>query len=451
MAQKRKLNPAAQIVLGFLGLILLGTFLLCLPISAKDGKWFSFVDSFLTSTSAVCVTGLVVVDTAVHFTIFGQAVILFLIQCGGLGFIALTSLVFLILGKRITYETRITIQESLNQDKVQGVVKLIKNIIITVFIIEFIGFVCLAPSMISLYGWGDGIFKALFLSISAFCNAGFDNLGTVGTEFANISTFAQSTLILLPIMLLIVIGGIGFVVIFDIGKKFKGQKLPLATKIVLIVTAVLIFGGALLFAAIEWKNPDTLGKMNTWDKIVNAFFLSISPRTAGFSTIDITKLHPASIVITDILMFIGGSPGSTAGGVKTTTIFVLLLALFKSENNNGNISFRQKRISNRLIKKSTRVVFFAILLAVIGTSLLCIFDGNAITPTQAMFECISALSTVGLSLGVTPILSIGSKLIITLLMFIGRVGALTLTLAIASKPSSAINDIEYPDAKIMVG
>ena len=451
MIQKRKLNPAAQIVLGFLGLILIGTFLLCLPISSKDGNWFSFVDSFLTSTSSVCVTGLVVVDTAVHFSIFGQAVILLLIQCGGLGFIALTSLVFLILGKRITYEARITIQESLNQDKVQGVVKLIKNIIITVFAIEFIGFVCLAPSMISLYGWGDGLFKALFLSISAFCNAGFDNLGTVGTEFASISSFAQNTLILLPIMLLIVIGGIGFVVIFDIGKRFKGQKLVLATKIVLISTAVLIFGGALLFAAIEWKNPDTLGKMSAFDKIINAFFLSISPRTAGFSTVDITKLHPASIVITDILMFIGGSPGSTAGGVKTTTIFVLLLALFKSENNNGNISFRQKRISNKLIKKSTRVVFFAILFAIIGTVLICIFDGNTVTPTQAMFECISALSTVGLSLGITPILSVGSKLIITILMFVGRVGALTLTLAIASRPNSAIKDIEYPDAKIMIG
>ncbi len=451
MIQKRRLNPAAQIVLGFLGLILIGTFLLCLPISAKDGNWFSFVDSFLTSTSSVCVTGLVVVDTAVHFSIFGQAVILLLIQCGGLGFIALTSLVFLLLGKRITYEARITIQESLNQDKVQGVVKLIKNIIITVFVIEFIGFVCLAPSIISLYGWGDGLFKALFLSISAFCNAGFDNLGTVGAEFASISSFAQNTLILLPIMLLIVIGGIGFVVIFDIGKRFKGQKLVLATKIVLISTAVLIFGGALLFAAIEWKNPDTLGKMSTFDKIINAFFLSISPRTAGFSTVDISKLHPASIVITDILMFIGGSPGSTAGGVKTTTIFVLLLALFKNENNNGNISFRQKRISNKLIKKSTRVVFFAILFAVIGTVLICIFDGNTVTPTQAMFECISALSTVGLSLGITPILSVGSKLIITILMFVGRVGALTLTLAIASRPNSAINDIEYPDAKIMIG
>ena len=451
MIQKRKLNPAAQIVLGFLGLILIGTFLLCLPISSKDGNWFSFVDSFLTSTSSVCVTGLVVVDTAVHFSIFGQVVILLLIQCGGLGFIALTSLVFLLLGKRITYGARITIQESLNQDKVQGVVKLIKNIIITVFVIEFIGFVCLAPSIISLYGWGDGLFKALFLSISAFCNAGFDNLGTVGAEFASISSFAQNTLILLPIMLLIVIGGIGFVVIFDIGKRFKGQKLVLATKIVLISTAVLIFGGALLFAAIEWKNPDTLGKMGTFDKIINAFFLSISPRTAGFSTVDISKLHPASIVITDILMFIGGSPGSTAGGVKTTTIFVLLLALFKSENNNENISFRQKRISHKLIKKSTRVVFFAILFAVIGTVLICIFDGNTVTPTQAMFECISALSTVGLSLGVTPILSVGSKLIITILMFVGRVGALTLTLAIASRPNSAIKDIEYPDAKIMIG
>ena len=410
-----------------------------------------FIDSLLTCTSSVCVTGLIVVDTAVYFSLFGQIVILILIQIGGLGFITLTALVFLIMGKKITYERRVTIQESLNQDKVQGVVKLVKNIIQLVFIVEFIGFLCLAPSMISIYGWGDGLFKALFLSISAFCNAGFDILGTSTTQFASLAPFAQSALILLPIMFLIVIGGIGFIVIFDIGKRFKGQKLSLHTKVVLSVTAILIFGSALLFGILEWNNPNTIGNMSFGNKIVNILFQSITPRTAGFTTFDQANMTQASLFLTNALMFIGGSPASTAGGIKTTTLVVLLIAIFKSENANGNIAFFKKKVSTKMVKKSLRVIVLALILVIMSTFMLCAFEGGSVTISQALYESISAISTVGLSLGITPILSAGSKIVLVFLMFVGRVGAMTLTLALANRKHNINDDIEYPDSKILIG
>ena len=410
-----------------------------------------FIDSLLTCTSSVCVTGLIVVDTAVYFSLFGQIVILILIQIGGLGFITLTALVFLIMGKKITYERRVTIQESLNQDKVQGVVKLVKNIIQLVFIVEFIGFLCLAPSMVSIYGWGDGLFKALFLSISAFCNAGFDILGTSTTQFASLAPFAQSALILLPIMFLIVIGGIGFIVIFDIGKRFKGQKLSLHTKVVLSVTAILIFGSALLFGILEWNNPNTIGNMSFGNKIVNILFQSITPRTAGFTTFDQAGMTQASLFLTNALMFIGGSPASTAGGIKTTTLVVLLIAIFKSENANGNIAFFKKKVSTKMVKKSLRVIVLALILVIMSTFMLCAFEGGNVTISQALYESISAISTVGLSLGITPILSAGSKIVLVFLMFVGRVGAMTLTLALANRKHNINDDIEYPDSKILIG
>lgn len=451
MVRKKKLNPAAQIVFGFLGIILVGTLLLCLPISSNNGQWFSFIDGFLTSTSSVCVTGLIVVDTAVHFSTFGQTVILILIQIGGLGFITLTALVFLLMGKKITYETRVTMQENFNQEKVQGIVKLVKNIIILVFSVELIGFLCLLPSMVSLYGWADGWFKALFLSISAFCNAGFDILGTTSTQFASLSVVAQNSLVILPIMFLVIIGGIGYIVLFDIGKKFKGEKFSLHSKIVLIITTVLIFGGAIAFALFEWNNPDTIGNMSVWNKIVNSFFQSVTPRTAGFANFDMSKLTPASVVLTDIFMFIGGSPGSTAGGIKTTTLLVLLISIFKSENRNGNISFCKKKISSKMVKKSLRVIVCAIVLIIVSTLLLCSFEGGQVTPNEAFFESISALSTVGLSMNLTPTLCAASKIVLAFLMFVGRVGAVTLTLALANRRYNISNDIEYPDSKIMVG
>ena len=451
MVKRKKLNSATQIILGFLVIIIVGTFLLSLPISSNNGEWFNFIDSFFTSTSAVCVTGLSVSDVAFQFSLFGQIVLLLLIQIGGLGFITLTSLVFLLIKKRITYEERVTIQEGLNQDNVQGVVRLVKNIIILVFVTELIGAVCLAPSMISAFGWGEGIFKSIFMSVSAFCNAGFDILGSGANVSESLIGFAQDVFIILPIMFLIIIGGIGYVVLFDLGNIFKKKKLSLHTKVMLISVAILIFGGAFLFGVLEWNNPETIGEMSVGGKILNCLFASVTPRTAGFSAVDYSSLSQGSIVLTCILMFIGGGSSSTAGGIKITTLLVLLLAIFRTTNSNGDVTFCKKKITNKIVQKSIRVICIALILIILSTLAICMVEGNNVTAVEALFETVSAISTVGLSLGITSSLGVISKIILIILMFVGRVGAITLTVAMGNKIGNMKQDIQYPDAKIMVG
>ena len=455
--KKARLNAPLKVIISFIAVILVGSLLLSLPIASKDGQWFPYIDALFTSTSAVCVTGLIVVDTAVHFSLFGQIVIMLLIQIGGIGFISLSALFLLAAGKRLGYKNRVMLQESLNQDTSQGIVVLIKKIAKIVFIIEAVGFVCLAPSMIISYGWLDGIFKALFLSISAFCNAGFDVLGTVGMEFCSLAPFAKMAYVLLPIVFLIVLGGIGYATIVEIAGKFrqenKRKKLTFQTKIILSVTGFLIFSGTLLFAIFEWNNPLTIGNMSVFDKIVNCLFQSVTPRTAGFAVFNQANLTSASKIVTDILMFIGGSPGSIAGGVKTTTIFVLFIAAFKAAGSRGDVILHRKRIKNYTIRKALRIVFLAMILAAFAIITICLIEKNnpAATSSSVIFEVLSAISTVGLTLGLTPTLSIASKLILIALMFVGRVGTITIAFAVQRKSPDANGAIEYEDSRIAVG
>lgn len=455
--KKARLNAPLKVIVSFLAVILVGSLLLSLPIASKDGHWFSYIDALFTSTSSVCVTGLIVVDTAVHFSLFGQIVIMLLIQIGGIGFISLSALFLLAAGKRLGYKNRVMLQETLNQDTSQGVVSLIKKIAMIVFIIEACGFVCLLPSMVISYGWLDGIFKALFLSISAFCNAGFDVLGTVGMEFSNLAPFARAAYVLLPIMFLIVLGGIGYATIVEIASKFKKEnakkRLTFQTKIILGMTGFLILGGTILFAIFEWNNPETIGNMSVFDKIINCLFQSITPRTAGFATFDQANLTSSSRVITDILMFIGGSPGSIAGGVKTTTIFVLFVAAFRSAGEKGDIILNRKSIKNQTILKALRIVFLSIILAVFATITICLIEkGNpAASSSTVIFEVLSAISTVGLTLGLTPTLTIASKIILIVLMFVGRVGTITIAFAVHRSSPDANGAIEYEDSQLSVG
>ena len=449
--KRRKVNPAAKIVLGFLLAILVGTFLLSLPIANNDGRWFPFVDSLLTATGAVCITGFSVVDIVVQFSLFGQIVLLLLVQIGGLGFITITSLVFLLIGKKITYTERKAIQETLNQDTVQGVVKMIRNVVILVFVIELLGFIALLPSMVNMFGWGQGIFKALFLAVSAFCNAGFDIFGTTANPGVSLSGLAQNALVLLPIMLLIIIGSTGFTILFEIGGKFKRRKMSLHAKITLTVTGILLLVGAVTFALLEWNNPATLGDMSVGGKILNACFMSVTPRTSGFFTIDYTQATPGTLALTCIFMFIGGGSGSMAGGIKITTLVCLLLAMLRPTRRNGDVIFAKKRISNKVIHKCMRVVGSAIMLIALATLLICIMECNKVSLSAVLFDSIAALSTAGLSLGVVATACWGSKLVFIVLMFIGRVGAITLTVAMSSKGTDTSEEIQYPNAKIMVG
>lgn len=444
-----RLSPSLQIILGFIILILIGTFFISLPISNADGKWLDFINSFFTSTSAVCVTGLVVVDTTMQFTLFGKFVILFLVQIGGLGIIALTSLIFLMLRKKISLNNRMALQESINKETIQGVVKFIKKTIIISLSIEAVGAILLLYSTISYSGnFWQGLFYAVFMSISAFCNAGFDVLGTESSQFSSLYSFASNITMLLPIMMLIVIGGIGFVVLIDGFKNYRNKQ---HTKVVVLITAVLIFGGAIIFLICEWNNPNTIGNMSFGEKLLNVFFQSISPRTAGMATIDQAGLTEMGKITTMALMFIGGSPNSTAGGLKTTTLFILIIFMFKLPNAKGDIRLKDKKISRKLAYKAIRIMMYTILAIIIAIVLIRVVEPTSIGFEDIVFECVSAISTVGLTLGITPMLSGFSKMVLIVLMFIGRVGLTTIGMAIASRNLNPVNDeIEYSTTDIIV-
>lgn len=450
----KKFKPpvALKIIFSFLIVILIGTFLLCLPISTADGKWFSFIDSFFVSTSAVCVTGLTTVDLAVNFTLFGKIVVMLLIQIGGLGFVTISSFIFMAFGKKISFEQRLTIKESLNKDDNQGVLRELIKIVIITMVTEFIGFVCLVPSLAIKYGFWDGCFKALFLSISAFCNSGMDLFGTADNPFAGMSVFSKNVLVLLPVMFLVIIGGVGFVVIYDIIKKRKPKekrRLSFHSILVLSITGILVFGSAILFMIFEWNNPLTIGNMNFGQKLVNGFFQSVTPRTAGFSAINQAGMTSASKALTTVLMFIGGSPVSTAGGLKTTTMLVLIIYMFKMPNKNGGIVFCKKTILSTTLHRCLKLFLIMLSTILLGSCLLVIIEGGAFSLSALIFEVVSAICTTGLTLGITPFLGIGSKLVLCLLMFVGRVGLLTFTMLIGRRNNNV--EIEYQDSKIIVG
>ena len=446
-----KMTPAKYILVSFLALILIGSFLLCLPISNVDGQWLSFVDALFSSTTSVCVTGLMTIDIASRLTLFGEIVVLFLIQLGGLGFVTVASLLYMMIGKKINYQTRRTLQESLNTEDNAGILKMVKNIFIITAVCEFAGFLALAPSMVKFTGnFWSGCYKALFLAVSAFCNAGIDPLGTATADFSNIACFADNSAVLIPLMFLIVFGGIGFIVIVDVLSRLsKNKKVMLQTRVVLWVTAILIVFGASVFMFAEWNNPKTIGSLSTFDKITNCFFQSVTTRTAGFASFSQSDMTQISKFVSGILMFIGGSSMSVAGGVKTTTFFILLLMLVKNQDQNGNIIYRDKKITSKVLSKAVRIVLIAIFLLVIGVSLIYVFEGGKFSVASIVYDVISAICTVGLSFGITPSLCVASKITLITLMYAGRVGMLTIPLAFKQKETNAA--IDYVNAKIMVG
>ncbi|MGO1713423.1 MAG: TrkH family potassium uptake protein, partial [Senegalia sp. (in: firmicutes)] len=315
-----KSNPAQVLVLGFATLIFIGATLLNLPMASADGRSIGFIDAFFTSASAVCVTGLVVVNTAVHWSLFGKILILFLIQIGGLGFMTMATLVPLVIGKKITLKDRLIMQEELNQFSLSGVVKLTRYIIISTLVIEGIGTILLSFKFIPEYGIGKGLWYSVFHAISAYCNAGFDIIGN------SLESFVTSPIINGTISLLVILGGIGYSVYLDISNTRKFRKLTLHTKVVLVMTFALLLVGFLIFLVVEYNNPQTIGNLSFGSKVMTSFFQSVLPRTAGFNSVSMAGVTNATAFMIIILMFIGGSPGSTAGGIKTTTIGVVILA-----------------------------------------------------------------------------------------------------------------------------
>ena len=448
---RNKLTPTRIIFLGFLLLILVGALLLRLPICYNEGENISFLDALFTATSASCVTGLVVKDTATTWTPLGQGIILFLIQIGGLGVMSIFTLFVLITKKHIGLKERLTIQESINNFTLSGTVRIFLKILIATLCFELLGAIILFTQFMPLFGMKDGIIKSIFHSISAFCNAGFDIFGTKTYKFQSLSLFSNNPILLITLSALIVIGGLGFVVWRDIyHNKFSFRKYSLHSKIVIISTTILILGGSLLFYLLENNNINTLSPMTQTNKVVNSMFQAITPRTAGFSSINPAKMTQEANFFTIILMLIGAAPGSTGGGIKVTTISVLVLASIFFIMGQEDVQIMKNTVPQQMIHKSICIFMIALLLLIIGTSIILI-DNPELDFLDVLYETASALSTSGLSTGITTLLNPLSKIVLILFMILGRIGPLTAVIAFSQKQMIKNAPYRYSDGKISVG
>ena len=423
LRKRIKITPTQIIVTGFATLILLGTLLLNLPIASRNGQPVGVINALFTATSSVCVTGLVVVDTGTHWTAFGQVIIALLIQMGGLGIMTMSTLLALLMGRRITLKERLLIQESLNQFDLEGLVRLTRNIIFATLAIELAGAIMFSLVFIPDYGWKKGIAFGVFHAITGFCNAGFDLIG----GFRSFTPYVNNYIVNINAMLLIIIGGLGFSVWMDLYKAFKERTFKyfsLHSKVVLTTTIFLIIAGAVFVFAMEINNPGTIKDLPVSGKILASFFQSVSPRTAGYNTLDMTALTMPTKFMTIILMFIGGSPGSTAGGIKTATAAILALTVIAVIRGKEDPEVFERHIPKYLVYRAMAVAVISLTLVVFMTMVLSITeDADFMT---LFFETTSAFGTVGLTLNYSPQLSWIGKIIISITMFAGRVGPLTL-------------------------
>ncbi|CDZ75012.1 potassium uptake protein KtrB [Peptoniphilus sp. ING2-D1G] len=436
-------KPPLILCMSFLVVIFVGAFLLNLPIASNNNESMGFVNALFTSTSATCVTGLVVVNTAEFFSTFGKIVILFLIQIGGLGTMVLFSMLLVITGKKIGLKDRILIREQLNTDSLSGLVKFSKYVLEVSILIEIIGALFLSTVFISDFGLLRGIWFSIFHSISAFCNAGFDILGN------SIVPYKTNYIINLTIMFLIILGGLGFGVYMDIYKHKKFSKLSTHSKMVLIMSGILLIVGTLLFLIIEYNNSSSIANFNLKDKILISAFQSTITRTAGFNSIDISKIFDSTAFVMIILMFIGGSPASTAGGLKTTTFGVLLFTTVSVIRGERDVVFMKRKISLSIVLKALAICIICLILVVLVALLLSIIEADRFNFIDILFETVSAFGTVGVTRGITPLLDDASKIILSMTMFLGRVGPTTLAIGFLGKNYS--NGLKYAKGNIIVG
>lgn len=446
-------SPSQKIAISFVVVILLGACLLMLPISNVDGEVFSFIDALFMATSATCVTGLAVAAPAVQFTVFGQIVLLLLIQVGGLGLMSMVASVALSIRKKLSIQNKLAMKEMLNQTNMLDFRKFLFGIFRFTFVFEIIGAIILSFAFVPEYGL-RGIYISIFTSVSAFCNAGFDIIGS-----SSLVEYVNNPIVNFTIMALIIAGGLGFIVYFDLRDKFKSffkkkisfkmlkQRLMLQTKIVIVVTSILIFVPAFIIFILEYSNPATLGNLGLDGKIYGALFSSVTLRTAGFATIDFAGFYPASQFIMIICMFIGGSPGGTAGGIKTTTLAIILMNVICNIRGQEKTSLFHRHISRDLIVRSTTILVInlgILFLGIFGLLVICDFDFMAI-----VFEAVSALATVGLTLGITTILPTVAKIIIIILMYVGRIGIFTFLVSVIRQETK--KSVDYAEGNIMIG
>ncbi|ENQ3107123.1 TrkH family potassium uptake protein [Bacillus cereus] len=438
------MDPPKTLVVGFAFIIFIGTLLLTLPVATTDGQGLPWLNALFTATSATCVTGLVVVDTGTTFTLFGQLVILSLIQVGGLGFMTFAIFFSVLLGKRISLKERLLLQEALNNMSIAGIVRLAKRILIFTVVIEFIGATLLAIRFAFDMPLSKAVYYGIFHSISNFNNAGFDIMG----NFKSLTGYVEDPIVTLVICALITLGGIGFIVMNEVYEYKRIGRLSLHTKVVLFTSSLLVVVGTLLIFLLEFHNPKTLQPLSAFGKVLASLFQAITPRTAGANTLNIPDLHHSTLFIIIILMYIGASPGSTGGGIKTTTFATLLGAVRSQVKGKEDVIFFRKRIAYDTIYKSLTVMLAGLFIVIIAAMLLTITEPGK-DFLMILFEATSAFGTVGLSMGLTPELSPLGKIIIILTMFAGRVGPLTIAFAVTLRRNS--DPFSYPKGKIMIG
>ena len=441
-----RITPAQIIILGFLFLIAVGTVLLMLPVSTSGPGGASFLDALFTATSATCVTGLVVQDTALYWSPFGQAVLLVLIQIGGMGVVTMAVAIFIFTGRHISLKQRWVMQESISAPQVGGIVRQTRFILKTALAMEAAGAALLALRFCPQMGV-KGIWYAVFHSISAFCNAGFDLMGVRSGPCSSLTAYTPDGLVNIALILLIVLGGIGFMTWQDFREhKWHLRAMRLQTKVVLSTTAILLAGGFLYFFLYEFRQPQWQS-LGTGERFWAALFQTVTPRTAGFNTVDLSQMTPPSQLVTILLMLVGGSPGSTAGGFKTTTLAVLLLTTAAVFRRRDTAHCFGRRLQDEAVHSAMALFVIYLLLAVTGGILICCIDG--IPLMGALFESSSAVATVGLSLGYTAGLSAASRLILIFLMYFGRVGGLTVIYAVTVKGTGKVS--QFPQERLTVG
>lgn len=453
------MRPTRQIAFSFFAVILIGSILLSLPICNNEAPT-NYLNNLFIATSATCVTGLVPVVTSEQFNLLGQLVIIILIQIGGLGFLTFLNLLLVMIKKKISLTNKIVLQEALNQPSLNAIPKFLKNVIKYTFIVEGIGAILLSLVFVPEHGILKGVYFSVFHAISAFCNAGFDVLGS-----SSLIGYQTNIIISIVIPGLIIMGGLGFIVWFDIAQAVKKEyhkpskfswihlfkSFSLHTKIVLIVTFILLFMGTILFYLCEFYNPDTLGKLGFFDQLQVSFFQSTTLRTAGFASVDIASLYPYTKFMMCIFMFIGGSPAGTAGGIKTVTFAISILMVYNIYHGRKEVAVFARRIPKRLIIRSFAIITIGVSLALTSIFILSISEDAPFV--DIMFEAISAFGTVGLSASLTPSLTVIGKIIIMILMFIGRIGPITMIISFARKSyiNAGKKEVRYTDGNILLG
>ena len=446
--RRKPLGTATVMALGFLAIILLGTLLLMLPISSAEGKLTSPLTALFTAVSATCVTGLVVVETGLYWSLFGKIVIITLIQIGGLGFMTMAVLLSIIVRRRLSPRDRVLVAASYGITDFGGINVLVKRILLGTLCIEGAGAVLLSLKFIPEFGFAKGLGYGVFHSISAFCNAGFDILGNGDS----LGVYAHDPITGITVMLLILLGGIGFPVWNEfIGYK-KGQKLSVYTKFVLILTVIYVVGGAFVVALLEWNNPETLGGLSVGGKILNSFFQSVTWRTAGFTSVNNAALNDGTKLFGLFVMFSGGASASTAGGVKIATIGIIALASYTVAVGRNDINFMRRRIPLETVMRALALVVIQLVLTVTASLILIsVCSGMDVSGVDILYEVVSAGATVGLTAGLTPILPTAAKIVIMFMMYFGRVGILTVTFSLMGRGSGAKSALTYPDANILIG